>query len=82
MIYRRDRVVWGAVLFRTTSPEIVEGAIVDAVSDCIGPVKQPKRKCWDGCESCRKLNPLAESSGKALKTLLLVVLPTTPIMLL
>ena len=28
MIYRRDRVVWGAVLFRTTNPEIVEGAIV------------------------------------------------------
>ena len=28
MIYRRDRVVWGAVLFRTTNPEVVEGAIV------------------------------------------------------
>ena len=28
MMYRRDRVVWGAVLFRTTNPEVVEGAIV------------------------------------------------------
>ena len=28
MIYRRDRVVWGAVLFRTINPEVVEGAIV------------------------------------------------------
>ena len=28
MAYRRDRVVWGAVLFRTTNPEVVEGAIV------------------------------------------------------
>ena len=28
MVYSRDRVVWGAVLFRTTNPEIVEGAIV------------------------------------------------------
>ena len=28
MIYRTDRVVWGAVLFRTINPEIVEGAIV------------------------------------------------------
>ena len=28
MVYRSDRVVWGAVLFRTTSPEVVEGAIV------------------------------------------------------
>ena len=28
MIYRSDRVVWGAVLFRTTNPEVVEGAIV------------------------------------------------------
>ena len=28
MIYRRDRVVWGAVLFRTTSPEVVAGAII------------------------------------------------------
>ena len=28
MVYRRDRVVWGAVLFRTTNPEVVEGAIV------------------------------------------------------
>ena len=28
MIYRRDRVVWGAVLFRTTNPEVVEGAII------------------------------------------------------
>jgi hypothetical protein len=28
MIYRIDRVVWGAVLFRTTSPEVVAGAIV------------------------------------------------------
>ena len=28
MAYREDRVVWGAVLFRTTNPEIVEGAIV------------------------------------------------------
>ena len=28
MIYWRDRVVWGAVLFRTINPEVVEGAIV------------------------------------------------------
>ena len=28
MVYRSDRVVWGAVLFRTTNPEVVEGAIV------------------------------------------------------
>jgi hypothetical protein len=28
VIYRRDRVVWGAVLFRTSNPEVVEGAIV------------------------------------------------------
>jgi hypothetical protein len=28
MIYRKDRLVWGAVLFRTTSPEVVAGAIV------------------------------------------------------
>ena len=28
MIYRSDRLVWGAVLFRTTNPEVVEGAIV------------------------------------------------------
>jgi hypothetical protein len=28
MIYRKDRVVWGAVLFRTTNPEVVAGAIV------------------------------------------------------
>ena len=28
MMYRKDRVVWGAVLFRTTNPEVVEGAIV------------------------------------------------------
>jgi hypothetical protein len=28
MIHRRDRVVWGAVLFRTTSPEVVAGAII------------------------------------------------------
>jgi hypothetical protein len=28
MVYRKDRVVWGAVLFRTTNPEVVEGAIV------------------------------------------------------
>ena len=28
MVYRRDRLVWGAVLFRTTNPEVVEGAIV------------------------------------------------------
>jgi hypothetical protein len=27
-MYRGDRVVWGAVLFRTTNPEVVEGAIV------------------------------------------------------
>jgi hypothetical protein len=28
MVYRKDRVVWGAVLFRTTSPQVVAGAIV------------------------------------------------------
>ena len=28
MVYRRDRVIWGAVLFRTTNPEVIEGAIV------------------------------------------------------
>jgi hypothetical protein len=28
MVYRRDRVVWGAVLFRTTNPEVIEGAVV------------------------------------------------------
>jgi hypothetical protein len=28
MIDQRDRVVWGAVLFRTTNPEVVAGAIV------------------------------------------------------
>jgi uncharacterized membrane protein len=28
MVYRSDRMVWGAVLFRTTNPEVVEGAIV------------------------------------------------------
>jgi hypothetical protein len=28
MAYRTDRVVWGAVLFRTNNPEVVAGAIV------------------------------------------------------
>jgi hypothetical protein len=28
MSYRRDREVWGAVLFRTINPNVVEGAIV------------------------------------------------------
>ena len=28
MVYRKDRYVWGAVLFRTTRPKVVEGAIV------------------------------------------------------
>src|SRR5438309_6700285 len=28
MVYRKDRYVWGAVLFRTTRPEVVGGAIV------------------------------------------------------
>jgi hypothetical protein len=28
MVYRTDRVVWGAVLFRTTNPEVIEGAIL------------------------------------------------------
>jgi hypothetical protein len=28
MVYRRDREVWGAVLFRTTNREVVEGAIL------------------------------------------------------
>jgi hypothetical protein len=28
MVYRKDRYVWGAVLFRTTRPEVVEGAII------------------------------------------------------
>jgi len=28
MVYRRDRLVWAAVLFRTTRPEVVEGAII------------------------------------------------------
>jgi hypothetical protein len=28
MIYREDRVVWGAVLFRTNNSEVVAGAIV------------------------------------------------------
>jgi hypothetical protein len=28
MIYRSDSVVWGAVLFRTTNPEVIDGAIV------------------------------------------------------
>jgi hypothetical protein len=28
MMYRKDRVVWGAVLFITTNPEVIEGAIV------------------------------------------------------
>ena len=28
MVYRRDRPVWAAVLFRTTRPEVVEGAII------------------------------------------------------
>ena len=82
MVYSRDREVWGAVLFRTTNPEVVEGAICDAVSDCIGPVKRPKRRCWSGCESGRKLLLLETSSGKVPKTLLLVVLPAIPIMLL
>ena len=28
MVYRSDRLVWAAVLFRTTRPEVVEGAIL------------------------------------------------------
>ena len=28
MVYRRDRLVWAAVLFRTTRSEVVEGAII------------------------------------------------------
>jgi hypothetical protein len=28
MVYRSDRLVWAAVLFRTTRPEVVEGAII------------------------------------------------------
>jgi hypothetical protein len=27
-LYRSDRMVWGAVLFRTTNPEVIEGAII------------------------------------------------------
>ena len=27
-MYRSDRIVWGAVLFRTTNPEVIEGAII------------------------------------------------------
>jgi hypothetical protein len=28
MIYRIDRLVWGAVLFRTINPAVIEGAII------------------------------------------------------
>jgi len=28
VLYRTDRAVWAAVLFRTTNPEVIEGAII------------------------------------------------------
>ena len=81
MVYRRDRVVWGAVLFRTTNPEVVEGAIVRR-SVRLHWTSQSARRCWDGRESFRKPAPLRGSNGRALKTLRSVALPTTAITLL
>ena len=41
MVYRRDRPVWAAVLFRTTRPEILREPLSDVLSDFIGLAMLP-----------------------------------------
>jgi hypothetical protein len=82
MIYRTDRVVWGAVLFRTTNPAVIEGAIVRRSERLHWTSQSAKEEVLEWTQELPQLTPLAGSSGEALKTLRLAVLPTTPIMLL
>ena len=81
MIYRRDRVVWAAVLFRTTNPEVVEGAIVRRSERLHWSSQTAREEVLGWMQELPQTNQLAGSSGKALRTLRLVVLPMTPIML-
>ena len=81
MVYRTDRVVWGAVLFRTTNPEVIEGAIVRRSGRLHWTIEAAKEEVLGWMQQLPQTNPLAGSSGEALKTLPLVVLPATPIML-
>ena len=82
MIYRTDRVVWGAVLFRTTNPAVIGGAIVRRSERLHWTSQAAKEEVLGWMRELPQTNPVTGSSGEALKTLRLVVLPTTPIMLL
>jgi len=81
MVYRRDRVVWGAVLFRTTNPEVVEGAIVRRSDRLHWTSEAAKEEVLGWMRELPQTTRPARSTGEALKTLQLVVLPATPIML-
>lgn len=82
MVYRRDRVVWGAVLFRITNPEVIEGAIVRRSERLHWTSEAAKEEVLGWMQELPQTNPAGGSSGEALKTLRLVGLSTTPIMLL
>src|SRR5215471_10125447 len=62
MVYRRDRVVWGAVLFRTTNPEVVEGAIVRRSDRLHWTSEAAKEEVLGWMRELARTNPTGEKS--------------------
>ena len=57
MIYRIDRAVWGAVLFRTTNPEVIEGAIVKRSERLHWTSQAAKEEVLGWMRELRQTNP-------------------------
>jgi hypothetical protein len=81
MVYQRDREVWGAVLFRTTNPEVVEGAILRRSKRLHWTSQAAEEEVLGWMREWAETTPVETSTGKVPKTLLLVVLTAIPIML-
>ena len=82
MVYRSDRMVWGAVPFRTTNPEVVEGAIVRRSDRLHWTSEAAKEEVLGWVRELAQTNPTGEIEWHSAETLQLVVLLATPIMLL
>lgn len=73
-LYRRDRLVWGGVLFRTTNPEVIEGAIIRRTTRLHWTKQAAMDEVLEWARRYRKSIPI-RLIGKTPKNLLSLVLP-------
>ena len=82
MVYRRDRVVWSAVLFRTTNPEVVEGAIVRRSDRLHWTSEAAKEEVLGWMRELARTNPTGKIEWRSAEDVTIGRFASDPIMLL